>query len=69
MQRIVLFTLFLTLCSISATGSAATPACERLEQQRERIYQQMRRLHSAERGNQLRARLREINSKIAHGCR
>ena len=56
--------------NLPGDASAATRAdCERLEDARARIFQQLRRSHSAARGNQLRARLREINVRIAAECR
>lgn len=54
---------------IPAATEAATPACERLERQRERVEQELRRGYAIERGNRLRQRLRELNTEIAHNCR
>jgi hypothetical protein len=69
MLRIVLSMLVVILCSAAGQAAAAPAACERLEQQRDRLYQQLRRPHSAQRGNQLRARLRDLTFRIGHECR
>jgi hypothetical protein len=69
MKRI-LFVLALCLsASVPAPGTLAADQCEKWEQARERIYEQLRKGHSASRGNKLHARLRELDALIAHNCR
>lgn len=59
-----------------ALGALATPAavahgtaCEKLERQRDQIHRELRRGYTAERGNRLRERLREIHTRLARECR
>ncbi len=61
------FTFALSL-STCAWGKSA-PDCSRLEASRERVWQQLRRPHSAEQANRLHARVRELNEQIAEHCR
>jgi hypothetical protein len=51
----------------SASGGADN--CARWEQQIQIVQQQMRRSHTAAQGNRLRARLRDLRARVAHGCR
>jgi hypothetical protein len=61
-------TAFIVL-ACCASAAPAADQCERWEQQRERLEQQMRRPHSAAQGNRLRARMRDLRERIAHDCR
>jgi len=69
MKRIFLVCILLQSISLTPAVAQAVDQCARWEQARERIYQQLRKGYSVSRGNQLRARMRELDSLIAHNCR
>lgn len=69
-QTLLIFTTILALAPASGMYAGTTrDDCVRLERQREQIVQQLRRPHSVSQANRLHARLREVRSRIAHGCR
>ena len=69
MQRIcTAIVLILVVCACPPTSRAAEN-CARWEQQIQTVQQQMRRSHTAAQGNRLRARLRDLQGRVAHGCR
>jgi len=70
MYRLILVFVLAFCAGLPSPYAAATPdSCARLEQERQRIYQQLRRAHGIAAANRLHARLRELNSRIAHECR
>lgn len=69
MQRIcTAIVLILAVCACPPASRAAEN-CVRWEQQIQTVQQQMRRGHTAAQGNRLRARLRDLRARVAHGCR
>ena len=69
MQRIcTTIVLIFFVCTCPSTSRAADD-CARWERQIETVQQQMRRSHTAAQGNRLRARLRDLRARVAHGCR
>ena len=62
------FVLLLCL-QIDCVDAQSLSHCERLEAERDRIYAQLRKPHSVSRARTLKARLREIRSRLAHECR
>ncbi|HMV71937.1 MAG TPA: hypothetical protein PKC08_07145 [Pseudomonadales bacterium] len=69
-QTLLIFTTILALLPASGMHArTSSDDCVRLERQREQIVQQLRRPHSVNQANRLHARLREVRSRIAHGCR
>ncbi len=68
------FLPFLIAVSLAFTFTAG-PAdaggveCARWEHQREQLREQLRRPHTSAQANRLHTRLRELRSRIAHGCR
>lgn len=69
MKRILFACILFQSISLAPADALAIDQCARWEQERVRIYQQLRKGYSVSRGNQLRARLRELGSLIAHNCR
>lgn len=66
-NRLGVCVLLLSLQMDCAHGHAASN-CERLEAERDRIYAQLRKAHSVARARTLKARLREIRTRLAHEC-
>lgn len=69
MRRICSSCLWLSITLACSANSLADADCARWEAQRARVHEQLRRPHGAAQGNRLRARLRELGARIAHGCR
>ena len=71
MHNLLLPILILVSLTFTAAPAAAEGGndCTRWEQQRQQLRQQLRRPHSAAQANRLHQRLRELGSRIAHGCR
>lgn len=62
--------LALALCILlpTAPAGASAPDCSRLEAQRDRAWQQLRKSHGAAQANRLHARVRQLNEQIAEHC-
>lgn len=69
MKWIIALILCACVASFNTLAHEAPDRCERLEQERERIYAQLRKSHSAATARRLKARLLELHSIIAHQCR
>lgn len=69
MKRIFLVCILLQSISLTPAVAQAVDQCARWEQARERIYQQLRKGYSVSGEPVARARLRELDSLIAHNCR
>ena len=69
MHRICTAIILLIAVYACPGASRAADNCARWEQQIQTVQQQMRRSHTAAQGNRLRARLRDLQQRVAHGCR
>ena len=69
MHRICTAIVLLIACYACPGAAHAADNCARWEQQIQTVQQQMRRSHTAAQGNRLRARLRDLQGRVAHGCR
>ncbi|MCG3169293.1 MAG: hypothetical protein CALGDGBN_00811 [Pseudomonadales bacterium] len=71
MRHVLLPIVIVVSLTFAPTPAAAGTGsdCSRWEQQRQQLRQQLRRPHSAAQANRLHQRLRELGSRIAHGCR